>query len=145
VVTLHPRAAQAIGEMWRVADLPNFAPDRDENRPRVVVLEALETRDQATMLLQPYLHAARRDGSEDDSLAPFSDDAVDVLFDRSHGKPRDLLRKAHALIQAAADSNIQVITAEYAAPVLDSLIVAEDDEVIAPTTTASPIEEQWTY
>jgi len=32
VVTLHPRAEQAIGEMWRLADLPNFAPDRAEER-----------------------------------------------------------------------------------------------------------------
>lgn len=144
VVTLHPRAAQAIGEMWRVADLPNFAPDREENRPRIVVLEALETRDQAAKMLRPYLEAARNTDSDADSLAPFSEDAIDVLFDRSHGKPRDLLRKAHALIQAASDSNIETITADYAAPILDSLIVPGDDDAISPTAAVSPIEEQWT-
>jgi hypothetical protein len=144
IVTLHPRAAQAIGEMWRIADLPNFAPDRDENRPRVVVLEALENRDQAAMMLQPYLQAARTDGSNGESMLPFRDDAVDILFDRSHGKPRDLLRKAHALIQQAADRNLDAITADFAAPVLDSLTV-DDEEGVLPGPTASPVEEQWTY
>lgn len=144
IVTLHPRAAQAIGEMWRIADLPNFAPDRDENRPRVVVLEALDNRNQAAMMLQPYLQAARADRSDGESMLPFRDEAIDVLFDRSHGKPRDLLRKAHALIQQAADRNLEVITAEFAAPVLDSLTV-EDEEGVLPGPTASPVEEQWAY
>lgn len=144
IVTLHPRAAQAIGEMWRIADLPNFAPDRDENRPRVVVLEALDNRNQAAMMLQPYLQAARVDRSDGESMLPFRDEAIDVLFDRSHGKPRDLLRKAHALIQQAADRNLDAITAEFAAPVLDSLAV-EDEEGVLSGPTASPVEEQWTY
>jgi hypothetical protein len=144
IVTLHPRAAQAIGDMWRVADLPNFAPDREENRPRVVVLEALENRDQAAMMLQPYLQAARTDATNDESLLPFRDEVIDVLFARSHGKPRDLLRKAHALVQQAADRNLNVITAEFAAPVLDSLAV-DDEEGVLPGPTASPVEEQWTY
>jgi hypothetical protein len=145
IVTLHPRAAQAIGDMWRLADLPSFAPDRDENRPRVVVLEALETRDQAAKMLQPYLQEARVDGSNSQSLAPFTDEAIDVLFDRSHGKPRDLLRKAHALVQQASDRNAETITPEFAAPILDSLVVAEDEDAVLPGATASPVEEQWTY
>jgi hypothetical protein len=144
VVTLHPRASQAIGEMWRLADLPNFAPDRDENRPRVVVLEALERREQAAKLLQPYLQAARREATDSDSQAPFSDEAIDVLFDRSHGKPRDLLRKAHTLIQQGSDANVNVITAEYAAPILDSLAMSDEEEPM-PTAAVSPVEEQWTY
>jgi hypothetical protein len=144
VVTLHPRASQAIGEMWRVADLPNFAPDRDENQPRVVVLEALETREQAAKLLQPYLRAARREGADSDSLAPFSEEAIDVLFDRSHGKPRDLLRKAHALIQQGSDANVDVITADYAAPILDSLAMSDEEEPVL-AAAVSPVEEQWTY
>jgi hypothetical protein len=145
VVTLHPRAAQAIGDMWRLADLPNFAPDREENRPRVVVLEVLETSEQAAKLLQPYLEAARLEATDADEIAPFSADTIRVLFDRSHGKPRDLLRKAHSLVQQGAEKNLDVITAEFAAPVLDSLAVAEDDEAVLPTATTSAIEDQWTY
>jgi hypothetical protein len=144
VVTLHPRAAQAIGDMWRLADLPNFAPDRDENRPRVVVLEALETSDQAAKLLEPYLEAARLEVNAD-PMAPFNDDAIQVLFDRSHGKPRDLLRKAHALVQQGAERNLDVITAEFAAPILDSLAIVDEDERVLPTATTPAIEDQWAY
>lgn len=144
VVTLHPRAAQAIGEMWRLADLPNFAPDREENRPRVVVLEALGTQAQAEQLLQPYLEAARKEEAEAGSMAPFTPDAIEVLFDRSHGKPRDLLRKAHALIQSASDDNVDVITAAHAAPVLDSLVIAEE-EVLPSLGGVSPADEDWNF
>jgi hypothetical protein len=145
VVTLHPRAAQAIGDMWRLADLPSFAPDRDENRPRIVVLEALETCDQAAKLLEPYLEAARLGVTNGDVMAPFDDDAIQVLFDRSRGKPRDLLRKAHALIQQGAERNVDVITAEFAAPILDSLAIVDDDEAVLPTAITAAIEDQWTY
>jgi hypothetical protein len=94
--------------------------------------------------MQPYLQAARREGADADSLAPFSDEAIDVLFDRSHGKPRDLLRKAHALIQQGSDANIDVITAEYAAPILDSLAMSDEEEPVL-AAAVSPIEERWTY
>ena len=145
IVTLHPRAAQAIGEMWRLADLPSFDPTREENRPRVVVLDLLETREQAEMLLQPYLQVARKEEADLDSLAPFGPDAIEVLFDRSHGKPRDLLRKAQALIQRGSDDNLDVITAQHAALVLDSLIVQDDDEALAPIGGVSPAEGEWAF
>src|SRR6185295_16246928 len=36
VVTMHPRATQAIGEMWALADLPSYDYSRSENDQRVV-------------------------------------------------------------------------------------------------------------
>ena len=48
VVTLHPRAAQAIGEMWRLADLPELRNhDRVENDRHVVVLTRSTSRPRA--------------------------------------------------------------------------------------------------
>jgi hypothetical protein len=145
VVTLHPRAAQAIGEMWRLADLPNFAPDRVENQPRIVVLEPLETSDQASDLLRPYLQAARKPeapppGSE---FAPFADEVIELLLDRSHGKPRDVLRKANALIERCSRQNLEVIDGPAAAAVLDSLTFDEDVELAVPV--AAEAEDKWAY
>lgn len=146
VVTLHPRAEQAIGEMWRLADLPNFAPDRAENESRVVVLEPIEDHERAKTLLRPYLDDARTAPAPDDQpFAPFTDDAIDMLLDRSNGKPRDLLLKAYALIDHGASRNWDRIDGVRAAGVLDSL-TAPDVEFAAQTarvTAPAPTEDLW--
>lgn len=141
VVTLHPRAEQAIGELWRLADLPSFAHDRLENARHVVVLHEITSPERARALIEPYLKAARTDRGE--GMTPFTDGAIEVMLGRSDGKPRDLLRKAFALIDHGAAENWDEITAERAADVLDSLTVPEDDYVAAPTAGRAPLEEQW--
>jgi hypothetical protein len=144
VVTLHPRAEQAIGEMWRLADLPSFAHDRVENDSHVVVLHEVNNAERARKLIQPYLDAARKDPADRGSIRPFTEDAIDVILSRSDGKPRDLLRKAFALVDQGATKNWEEITDARAADILDSLSFSDDDYV-APTGTArAPLEEQWT-
>jgi len=146
VVTLHPRAEQAIGEMWRLADLPNFAPDRAENESRVVVLDPIEDPERAKTLLKPYLDAARTaPAPEGQPFWPFTDDAIDMLLDRSNGKPRDLLLKGYALIEHGASRNWDRIDGVRAAGVLDSF-TAPDVEFTAQTARVagtSPTEELW--
>lgn len=146
IVTLHPRAEQAIGEMWRLADLPNFAPDRAENESRVVVLEPIEDPERAKNLLRPYLDAARTaPGEAGKDFAPFTDDAIDMLLDRSNGKPRDLLLKAFALVEHGSTKNWDRIDGVRAAGVLDSL-TAPDVEFgtqAARAAAAAPAEELW--
>ena len=63
VITMHPRAAQAIGTEWRLADLPSYDHDREENRHRVVILRSLEDVDHVSGLLLKYLEAFRTEGS----------------------------------------------------------------------------------
>lgn len=146
VVTLHPRAEQAIGEMWRLADLPNFAPDRAENESRVVVLDPIEDHERAKTLLRPYLEDARTvPAPADQPFAPFTDDAIDMLLDRSNGKPRDLLLKAYALIDHGASRNWDRIDGVRAAGVLDSL-TAPDVEFAAQSARVAgpaPTEDLW--
>jgi hypothetical protein len=127
VVTMHPRATQAIGEMWALADLPSYDHSRSENQQRVVVLEIMRTRDQAEKLLHPYLARFRRDGYQAPSaLFPFTDASVDTLLEHSDRKPRDILRKASALIEQGADQNWDEITPQRAAKVLENF--RADDE-----------------
>jgi hypothetical protein len=129
VVTMHPRALASIEEFWQLADLPSLRVD-EANRHIVVVMPPLGTLDQAKRLLTAYLNAARRtpdDAAE--TLAPFTEDAVEELWTHSTKKPRDLLRKAHKMITFAAEENLEVIDAA----VVDShltLLTAGDDEVI---------------
>lgn len=138
VVTLHPRATLAIGEMWRLADLPSYDYDRDENRPRVVVLERLGAT-KARALVNTYVEAARasKDHSRD-PLFPFTSEAVDAICKRADGKPRDILRKAFALVEMGSEENWSIIDGQLAARVLDSFTAADEDSIESSMTVSTP-------
>ena len=139
VVTMHPRATQAIGTEWRLADLPSYDHDREENRHRVVILKSLEDIDRVRDLLSSYLRAFRtQNPPADDPLHPFTREAVEALHGRSGGKPRDILRKANALIETGAEENWDVIDAEGAIRVLDSLAADDKQEYDLPSSQAVP-------
>ena len=139
VVTMHPRATLAIGAEWRLADLPSYDHDREENRHRVVILRALEDIDHVNGLLLSYLKAFRtEEPPEDLPLHPFTADAVEALHGRSGGRPRNILRKASALIETGAEENWEVIDGQRAIHVLDSLGKDDGEEYGIPASTADP-------
>jgi hypothetical protein len=58
------------------------------------------------------------------------------------GKPREILRKAHAVIEHGAAENWTEIDGDQAADFLDSLTLPEDDEdVVVPIHR--PIADTW--
>ncbi|MFN2503679.1 MAG: hypothetical protein ABR540_05510 [Acidimicrobiales bacterium] len=142
VVTMHPRAALTIGTAWDLADLPTFEVS-EANKHRIVVLTPLRSPSEVVALLSPYLDAARKEGSDRSpgDLHPFTPEAIDALFARSNRKPRDLLRKAHGLIEAAGGDNIEVIDADAVTRYLDALGPETDEELgplVAAPATSTP-------
>jgi hypothetical protein len=136
IVTLHPRAEQAISDMWRLADLPSYDYARGENQQRVVVLNEIENAEQARALLRTYLDPFRTAPAPADMpLHPFADETIAVLFEHSLAKPRDVLRIAHAVLEQGAESNWETITAENARRVLATFAPAESDDFVIPLTT----------
>ena len=139
VVTMHPRAEQAIGNEWRLADLPSYEHDREENRHRVVVLRSLEDIGHVNGILLSYLREFRtEEPPEDLPLFPFAADAVEALHGRSGGRPRDILRKASALIETGAEENWDVIDGQKAVHALDSLRADDTEEYEIPTSRTDP-------
>ncbi len=146
IVTMHPRAVQAIAEMWQLADLPSYEHDREENRHRVVILERIGSAAKTSRLLRRYLdrfRAANAPGDLD-PLAPFTADAIDAVFTRSDGKPRDILRKAQALVERGAEENWEVIDGPRAAQLLDTWALDEaDEELLDPSAAIVPGDVDW--
>jgi len=145
VVTMHPRAVPAIAEMWQLADLPSYEHDRQENRQRVVVLDKIHSAERTERLLRQYLDGFRSvsGGTDTDPLSPFTKDAIQVIFTRSDGKPRDILRKANSLIERGAEENWTEISAERAAEVLDSFVDDDGDDLLGSAATV-PGDVDWT-
>lgn len=140
VVTMHPRAALAIAQAWQLADLPSFEIS-SANEHQVVTLEPLHHRSEVDRLLEAYLNAARKDGGRRDDLSPMTAEAVDALFHRSNGRPRDILRKAHAIFERAAADNLDSITPATVVAVLDALTLDDDDDIAEGV--ASPGHLDW--
>lgn len=137
VVTMHPRAALTIGTAWELADLPTFEIS-EANKHRIVVLPALRDLDSAVKLLSKYLAAARKkDDRPSGDLYPFTSGAVEALFKRSNRKPRDVLRKAHGLIEAASGDNLVIIDEQAVTRYLDA-VGPDTEEDIGPVV-ASPV------
>lgn len=142
IVTMHPRAALTIGTAWELADLPTFEVS-EANKHRIVVLPPLPNAAAATRLLRAYLDAHRKDDPEriPGDLYPFTQDAIDALFNRSNRKPRDVLRKAHGLVEAAAGDNIAVIDGDAVTRYLDAIGPETDQDlgpVVATPATSAP-------
>lgn len=128
VVTMHPRALASIEEFWQLADLPSLRVD-EANSHIVVVMEPLDSSEQAKRLLATYLNASRREPTASSDLSPFTDDALEELWAHSTKKPRDLLRKAHKMITFAAGKNLAQIDAAAVEEHL-ALIAADDEELV---------------
>ena len=143
IVTLHPRAEHAIGDIWRLADLPDFDPLRSQNARHIVILREITRVDQVKKLFEPYLRAARRKlDADSDPLAPFTDDAVAEILALSSGKPRDLLRAGYALTEEGAAENWSKIDASQVGATLTKLDLAGDEDVVRPYGHARA-EETW--
>ena len=128
IVTMHPRAELAIREPWQLSDLPTYDTTA-ANENRVVVMRPIKNAEEVRRLLVAYLDPART-SPDPGSVAPFADDAVEALFLRSARKPRDVLRKAWALVEAGANANWDVITVDRVTEHLDAMAGLDDDDAI---------------
>ncbi|MFD7103985.1 hypothetical protein [Streptomyces celluloflavus] len=139
VVTMHPRAAITLENPWQLADLPSFALT-EQNAGSTVKLPPLRDTAQAAQLLRPYLRAATKPEVTrvwGDELYPFTEEAVSCLFNRSLRKPRDVLRKAHDVLDAMAGRNLKRIDAQ---DVIDFFDVTDP----VPTGLGRPVGVDWT-
>ena len=101
VMTFHRRAEEALTEAWVAARLPNFSPELRSNASKIVLMRGLTTDDKAGALIKAYLNAARTSG-EEDSLSPFTSDAVARLREKTSGRVGEFLVRAREVLETAA-------------------------------------------
>jgi len=117
VFTFHVRAANALDEMWRLNRLPSYDAEDPSNAGNLVVLRGIQDVEQARMLLMTYLNSKRAEGEKED-LAPFDENTLPVLIERSSGRPGILLQHAYKLFDRAADQALPKIERQFALSIL---------------------------
>jgi hypothetical protein len=130
VFQLHPAAQQRLRDAWRHEDLRSLDLDDPLNEPVVVVLEGLDKFPQARLLAErclnnPQMTAANRKGG----IAPFTEAALQKIWEVTKPRPRYFLRALHQVLQLASNKKSHVIDEVFVTPLLPSLtsFATEDD------------------
>lgn len=137
VLTMHPRARDAIWDIWADARLPNIDPPgmwggNPQNVTRVQVLKGIQKRDQAVKLFKNYLNYPeyRLPGSSD-PLHPFTEEAVWEIRRKNQGRPGFMLVDAHDILELTAMENRNAVDID-AVQRTPSKVPAEEIEAQPP-------------
>jgi hypothetical protein len=122
ILTMHPDALTSIEREWENARLPSIAYNLRENRNRILVLNGVQTDEDAERLFEVYLNYPeyRLPGAHND-LHPFTTDAVKAVRELNRGRPGYMLRQAHNILEQAATDNEDVIDAVYVKKVVGGM------------------------
>ena len=130
IFQLHPAAQQKLRDAWRHEDLRSLDIDDPLNEPVVVVLEGLDKFPAAKLLAErclnnPQMTAPNRIGG----IAPFTESALQKIWEATKPRPRYFLRALHQVLQLASDKKLASIDEGFVTPLLSSLtsFAAEDD------------------
>ncbi len=126
VLTMHPAAARSVEEYWSLARLPKIDHLLKQNERITVILKPLKRLEDAEKLLLGYMGRFRLQGSAFDSLHPLNRAAVGVLLDVSGGRPGQVLKVAHDLIEEGARNAWARIGEPEARSITQELRVDED-------------------
>jgi hypothetical protein len=130
VFQMHPAAQQKLRDAWRHEDLRSLEIDDPLNEPVVVVLEGLDKFPEARLLAarclnDPAIMAPNHKGG----IAPFTEAALQRIWEATKPRPRYFLRALHQVLQLASDKKRASIDEAFVTPLLSSLtsFAVEDD------------------
>jgi hypothetical protein len=128
VLTMHPEAARQIEGFWSEARLPELDPTIKRSRRTAVIMQSVKSRDDAARVYLNYSNAARLPDSDVAPLHPLDDSALDVLVEVSGGRPGQMLKFAHDLIEEGAQDGYSSITNKEARDILAEAHAVNEEE-----------------
>jgi hypothetical protein len=128
VLTMHPEAARQIESFWSEARLPELDPMARRTRRTAVIMNPVKSREDAAQVYLNYSTKARVPESDVPPLHPFDESALDVLVEMSGGRPGQMLKFAHDVIEEGAQEGFDVITGKEAHDILAEARPINEDE-----------------
>jgi hypothetical protein len=131
VLTMHPEAARQIENFWSEARLPELDPTAKRTRRTAVIMRTVRSREEAAQVYLNYSIQARIPNADVAPLHPFDDSTLDVLVEISGGRPGQMLKFAHDLIEEGAQEGHSVISSKEAEDILaEARSMNEDDKPV---------------
>jgi hypothetical protein len=113
ILVLHAGVQRLISSAWTLSGMENRAPISPPiDSQHVIAFEKL-SRDHASLLLKKYLSEYRIDKTGDDSLFPFTNDAVSLIGEMSEYNAAKILKTSYELLEKAATEDQKIIDGEF--------------------------------
>jgi hypothetical protein len=100
VLTTHAAAAQRLSEAWGLAGLQASLP-MSLDAPNSILVPILSMAEAKEVVKRYLAHYRLTPQLEENSLQPFSEEAVELLVEHSNYHPREFLSKAHFVLEQA--------------------------------------------
>lgn len=100
VLTTHAAAAQRLSEAWGLAGLQASLP-MSLDAPNSILVPILSMAEAKEVVKRYLAHYQLNSQLEENSLHPFSEEAVELLVEHSNYHPREFLSKAHFILEQA--------------------------------------------
>ena len=122
VFQMHLHALQAIEDWWdNVEHLPSLDAANPLNAMRIIDLQGLTNKKQATTLAARYLKDRRiQEGGAVDPTHPFSREVIEAVRHSVNGNPRKFLEKLSAILDQGDFQEIPKIDLPFVVPLLDN-------------------------
>jgi len=123
VFQLHPIAWEKLRDAWEHEDLPSLEYDDALTEPRVVVLKGLEELGTARVLAEGILnHPSVVLPNRRDSITPFTDQGLKLVWEAAKRNPREFLRTLNLLLELGNNQQIPSLDETFIAPKLERLL-----------------------
>ena len=128
VFQLHPDAYEKLRRPWVAEELPALDWDDELNGPVVVVLKGLTQFSTAKLLAEKILNHEEFATSNHKGIKPFTEKALQLVWEATKPKPRDYLRVLHQLLRLGKDQHATTIDDAFVKPKLSRVLTSVREE-----------------
>jgi hypothetical protein len=115
ILVLHAGVPRLIEKAWTVSGMDRRSPILSEAgvfSKHIIYFNKLDE-NHAKSLLEIYLEQYRINKDSEDSIQPFTSEAISILSEKSEFNASSILEKAHMLIEEAVKDFVNVIDVDY--------------------------------
>lgn len=128
VFQLHPDAYEKLRRPWVAEELPALDWDDELNEPVVVVLKGLTQFSTAKLLAEKILNHENFTTRAHKGIKPFTDKALQLVWEATKPKPRDYLRVLHQLLRIGKEQHASEIDDAFVTPKLSRVLTSVQEE-----------------
>ena len=112
-LVLHAGVPALISEAWSSSGLDHRYPLSPKNESRHLILFEKLSRKHVILLIKKYLNEYRKDSFQEDSLTPFTSDAINLIAETNEYNAAKILRFCYTLIEKSIADNRDNIDEDF--------------------------------
>ncbi|GEQ86425.1 hypothetical protein ULMS_19330 [Patiriisocius marinistellae] len=112
ILILHAGVPRLVEKAWGVSGMHRRSPMSEDEAEHIVKFDKLSY-EHTKLMLEKYLEEYRLNKLPESSIAPFTEDAIKIIGEKSEMNASTILEKAYSLIESAVRDEVSKIDGEY--------------------------------